>query len=128
VHTIALGVDIVEISRIGDMLVRHPGRFTSRCFTDAERGYCDAAPKLRDQRYAARFAAKEAVLKALGTGWSAGIGWRDVELVRLPTGEPSISLHAQADAIAQRRGIDRWLVSISHTDTAAIASAIGLRQ
>jgi len=126
VHPIALGVDIVEVSRIGDMLARHRDRFTSRCFTDAERGYCDAAPKLRDQRYAARFAAKEAVLKALGTGWSAGIGWRDVELVRLPTGEPAISLHARADAVARRRGIVRWLVSISHTDAAAIASAIGL--
>jgi holo-[acyl-carrier protein] synthase len=117
------GIDAVEVSRIASMLDRHADRFLERCFTAGERAYADASRR-RVEHYAARFAAKEAILKALGTGWSRGIDWKDAEIVRDDAGAPGVRLHGAAARIAFGRGIARWSISLSHTPTHAFASAI----
>jgi holo-[acyl-carrier protein] synthase len=123
---IAHGIDLVEVHRITELLDRHGERFLSRCFTDAEQAYAEESGKRRDERYAARFAAKEAVLKAIGTGWRDGIAWTDVEVIRYPSGQPAARLTGLAQQFAEDRGITSWLLSLSHTHTHAIASAIAL--
>jgi holo-[acyl-carrier protein] synthase len=125
-HLIGHGIDLVANDRIARMLDRHGEPFVTRCFTEAERAYCDANPKRRVEHYAARFAAKEAVLKALGTGWAGGITWQDVVVTRTDRGQPGVELTGIAAAVADQRGVDHWLLSLSHTDTHAIASAIGV--
>lgn len=125
-NAIAHGVDIVEVSRIEAMIERHPERFLDRCFTPGEQRYCDASTKRYAEHYAARFAVKESVLKALGTGWRSGIAWTDVEVIRRVSGEPGIALNGIACRRAHEAGIRAWLVSISHTRALAIASVIGL--
>lgn len=120
------GIDIVEIERIARALADHPQRFPERIFTVTERAYCDLAPRRRAERYAARFAVKEAVLKALGTGWTEGIHWTDLEVLRLASGEPRLLVTGRAAEIAAARGIARWTVSMSHSHTHAIGSAIAL--
>ncbi len=122
---IAHGVDIVEIARIASMLDEHGGRFVERCFTEVERSYADSGKRLRAERYAVRFACKEAVFKAIGTGWRNGISWRDVEVRRLPSGQPRIAVVGRTAEIARELGIQRWLVSLSHTDRIALASVFG---
>jgi holo-[acyl-carrier protein] synthase len=122
---LAHGIDIVEVPRIARMLREHGERFLERCFTAAEREYC-LAGKRRDEHLAGRFAAKEAVLKALGTGWKNGIAWTDVEVVRDQSGAPSVRLHGPAARLAAERGIGVWSLSLSHTAGYAVASAIGL--
>ncbi len=117
------GVDITPIARIHEMLTRHGEQFLARCFTPAETAYCRTAGRATEH-FAARFAAKEAVLKALGTGWSAGIAWTDVEVINLPSGQPTVQLHNKAAQFARDMGISRWAISISHTDDLAIASVI----
>jgi holo-[acyl-carrier protein] synthase len=120
---VGIGIDIVQLGRIRDMVGRHGDRFLARIFTEGERAYCarmtDAVPSL-----AARFAAKEAVLKALGTGWSRGIGWRDVEVVRGETGPPRIELHGEAAAVAAHLGANRFHLSLTHDGGAAVAVAV----
>jgi holo-[acyl-carrier protein] synthase len=117
------GVDIVEVARIGAMIDEHGDRFLDRCFTAAERGYSE--PRKRGSEHlAGRFAAKEAVLKALGTGWRNGIAWTDVEVVPLASGQPDLKLHGAAADAARRAGITSWSISISHTESHAMASAI----
>lgn len=123
-QVIAHGVDLVEVARIASMLAIHGDRFPMRCFTESERAYADSALGLRAQRYAARFAAKEAVLKALGTGWRSGITWKDIEVSRLPTGEPGLRLRGRCAEIAAGLRIARWHVSLSHTTASAIASVL----
>lgn len=118
------GVDLVELRRVEAMIDRHGERFLDRVFTVGERAYADRGRRRRVERYAARFAGKEAVLKALGTGWSAGVGWSEVEFVREPTGRPGVRLHGRAASIARSMGIEAWAVSLSHTATHALASAI----
>lgn len=108
------------------MLEEHPDRFLERCFTPDEQRYAAEHPKRRIEHLAARFAAKEAVLKAIGTGLSRGIAWTDVEVTRDPSGAPGVRLRGQALQIATERGITRWILSLSHTEEAAMASAIGL--
>lgn len=120
------GIDLVETARIGQMLDRHGRRFLDRCFTPSEQAYCNENDRRRVERLAARFAAKEAVLKALGTGWRDGIAWTDVEVVREPSGQPGVKLQGQAADVARRLGIGAWLLSLSHTDTHAVASVIAL--
>ena len=120
------GIDIIDTDRVARMLEQHGERFVRRCFTEGEREYVAANAKRRVEHLAGRFAAKEAVLKALGTGWSGGIGWTDVEVVRPPTGPPTVALHGEAARIAAERGIGQWSISISHIRTHAIASAIAL--
>jgi holo-[acyl-carrier protein] synthase len=118
------GIDLVEIVRIGQMLERHGPRFLERCFTAGERAYCHEGDRRRIERLAARFAAKEAVLKALGTGWRDGIAWTDVEVVREPSGQPGIRLHGEAAEVARDLGVTGWLLSLTHSDAHAVASAI----
>ena len=117
------GVDIVEVARIGAMLEEHGERFLARCFTPGERGYA-IARKRAAEHLAGRFAAKEAVLKALGTGWRSGIAWTDVEVHLLPSGQPELELHRVASGAARQRGITEWQLSISHTEVYAVASVI----
>lgn len=123
---LAHGIDIVETSRIVEMLDEHGPRFIERCFTDAEREYAEASAKRRLERYAVRFAAKEAVLKALGTGWRNGVSWRDIGIVHEPSGQPKVVLAGRCAEIARERGISQWHVSLSHTDLMAMASVIAV--
>jgi holo-[acyl-carrier protein] synthase len=119
------GIDLVEVSRIAEMLERHPERFIERVFTKAEAAHGEGH-KRRTEHLAARFAAKEAVLKALGTGWSSGVAWTDIEVVRLPTGQPTIKLSGRAAEIALQQGVSDWRISITHTDSQAMASVIAI--
>ena len=121
--TIGHGIDAAEVARIGAMIDRHGDRFLDRCFTKGERTYADAS-KRRVEHYAARFAAKEAILKCLGTGWSRGVAWTDAEVVREPSGKPGVALHGVAARIAGELGIARWSLSLTHTSEIAFASAI----
>ena len=122
---VGLGVDVCDIARIRRALERPTGeRFKTRIFTPGERAYCEQRRRGRFASYAARFAAKEAAMKALGTGWADGIRWQDVEVVRPPNGPPALVLHGRAAAIARRRGIRRWLLALSHGDASAVASVI----
>lgn len=116
------GIDLVETSRIERMLSDHPDRFIERCFTVRESE--DSQGARRIEHLAARFAAKEAALKALGTGWSRGIGWTDVAVVRAESGRPSLLVTGQAREIADEIGIDSWHVSLTHTESHASASVI----
>ena len=117
------GVDIVETARIKQMLGDHPERFLERCFTAGEQE--DSKSSRRQlEHLAARFAAKEAVLKALGTGWSQGIGWTDIEVVRAENGKPSLCITGRAREIAAELGITAWHLSMSHISSTAIASVI----
>ncbi len=118
-----IGVDIVQLSRIRDLLDRNGPRFLARVLTEGERAYCarlvDPVPSI-----ASRFAAKEAVLKALGTGWSQGIRWQDVEVIRGEYGPPSIALHGAADEIARKAGVGQVHISLTHDSGAAVAVAV----
>lgn len=118
---LSLGLDLVEVSRIRDLLERHGERFKERTFSEAERAYCDrnADPAMH---YAARFAAKEAVAKALGTGFAEGVSWSDIEVVRADNGQPSIALHGGAAERAALLGIQRLLLTLTHTKDVAAAS------
>jgi len=118
------GIDIVETSRIAGLVREHGQRFLDRCFTPAEQAYCAANIKRQVEHLAGRFAAKEAVLKVLGTGWSGGISWTDVEILRDASGRPRIALSGECQRIAEKLGIRTWHVSISHIGTHATASAI----
>ena len=120
------GVDIVEKARIDHMLTEHGERFLNRCFTAEEQRYADGNARRRMEHLAGRFAAKEAILKVLGTGWSGGIAWTDAEVVREPSGRPTVRLHGRCAEIADALGITEWWLSISHIETHAVASAIGV--
>jgi len=121
------GVDIIETSRIRAMVEEHGKRFLDRCYTPAEQEYCARNPRRYYEHLAGRFAAKEAVLKVLGTGWRGGIMWTDIEVLSEPSGQPVIRLTGETLRIASRLGVNRWLLSISHIETHAMASAIGIR-
>ncbi len=118
------GVDLVENARIARLLDDHGERFAERVFTESERAYADAGDRRRVERYAARFAAKEAAFKALGTGWRSGLSWQDIEVERNPLGQPTLVLRGGCAGRAASMGVTGWLVSLSHTDTHAIASVI----
>ena len=120
-----IGTDIIECERIGRMLVQHGERFTSHVFTDEEVRYC-SGKKVVEQHFAGRWAAKEAVLKAFGTGWIAGIAWKDVEVVIQTGGKPTIRLHRGATQKGNELGIVEVLISISHCKSHATATAIAL--
>lgn len=122
------GIDIVETRRIRQMADEHGQRFLDRCFTAAEQAYCAKNPKRYYEHLAGRFAAKEAVLKVLGTGWRGGIAWTDVEVIKDPSGQPRVSLTGECARIAAELGISAWNLSISHIETHATASAIGVRE
>ena len=120
----AVGLDAVEIGRIAEAIERHGDRFLERIYTAAERKLADDSGEARHQFYAGRFAAKEAVLKALGTGWAQGVGLRDVEIARSPGGAPRVLLHGAATARAEALGITSIHLSITHDRGYAAAFAV----
>jgi holo-[acyl-carrier protein] synthase len=119
-NDLSVGVDIIEIDRVAATLARFGDRFLQRIYTASEIAYCRGrAPQL-----AARFAAKEAVMKALGTG-TRGVGWQEVEVTRKRSGEPGIALHGRAATRAEKLGIDHLALSLSHSRHYAVASVVG---
>jgi len=120
---IAHGIDLVECERIEEMLQRHDRRFLDRVFTAAEQKYALGA-KRQTEHLAGRFAVKEAVLKVIGTGWSSGAAWTDIETVRNPSGKPQVNLFGRVAEIASSMGIRRLHVSITHARNLAIASVV----
>ena len=124
---IAHGIDLVDCPRIEKMLQRHGQRFMERIFTPLEQNYADRN-KNRVEKLAGRFAAKEAVLKLLGTGWQGKIAWTDIEVANNAAGQPQVSVSGEVKKIASKLGIKDISVSITHTANFAIASAIAIRQ
>lgn len=122
------GVDLTVVARIERMLEDHGERFCERVFTAVERAYADAGGRRRAERYAARFAAKEAAFKAIGTGWRSGIAWTDVEIVHGADGAPTLRVHGRFAEEARERGVTRWMVSLTHTDDLAMASVLAGRE
>jgi len=120
---VGLGLDIAEIDRIEAAISRHGAPFLERLFTPAEASYCERY-KNRFERYAGRFAAKEAAMKALGTGWSRGVRWRDVEVVREPGGRPTLRLAGVARKIADGLGVKNISLTITHSGNFALAQVI----
>jgi len=120
---VGTGIDIAEVERVRRAIERFGGRFLQRIYTAGEMRYCDAKAN-RFERYAARFAAKEAAMKALGTGWNHGVRWVDCEVVRMPGGRPTISFHGRAGEFASKLGVKNAALSISHTAEQAIAQVI----
>ena len=115
---------MVECSRIRQAIERHEEHFLHRVFTPVELRYC-LGRKREIEHLAGRFAAKEAVLKVLGTGWTSGICWTDVEIRNAPSGQPRVRLSGRCKQIADEAGMGEILVSISHIGTHAVASAVG---
>ncbi len=124
-NVIAHGVDMVDCKRLEESIGRHGRRFIDRVFTPAEQAYC-LGKKREIEHLAGRFAAKEAVLKVLGTGWRDGIAWTDVEVRNAPSGQPKVHLSGKCKEVADEMGLASILLSISHIETHAIASAIGV--
>ncbi|HXW61524.1 MAG TPA: holo-ACP synthase [Candidatus Acidoferrales bacterium] len=120
---VGLGLDIAEIDRIEGAITRHGRAFIERVFTPGEVSYCETY-KNRYERYAARFAVKEAAMKALGTGWRHGVRWRDIEVTRERGGKPGLRLEGVARAFADRLGVKRMSVSITHSGNLALAQVI----
>lgn len=124
---IAHGIDLVDCPRIEDMIKRHGSRFIDRVFTATEQAYADAN-KDKVEKLAGRFAAKEAILKLMGTGWRGKIAWTDIEVVNNAAGQPEVALDGEVKKIADKLGIKHISVSITHTANFAIASAVALKQ
>jgi holo-[acyl-carrier protein] synthase len=120
---ISIGIDIVEVYRIGETLTRTP-RFAERVFTGKERAYCESKGAAAAQSYAARFAAKEAFLKALKTGWRGKITWHDMEILNDADGVPNLEISGEARALMENLGADKIHLSISHTSEHAVAEVI----
>jgi len=120
---LAHGVDMVDCARLQESIDRYGERFLRRIFTPVELEYC-LGKKRRTEHLAGRFAAKEAVLKVLGTGWQGGIRWTDIEIRNNPAGRPEVTVSGRCRQIAEQQGLGEILVSISHISTHAIASAV----
>ena len=120
---VGLGIDVAEVNRIESAIRRYGQRFLQRVFTEIEIGYCQSKAN-PFERFAGRFAAKEAAMKALGTGWNHGVRWRDCEVARLPGGRPSILFHGKAAEIAAKLGVKHAALSITHTAEQALAQVI----
>ena len=123
---LGLGTDIVEIVRIGQMVERHGELFLKRVYTDEETRYCQRRKECYEH-FAGRWAAKEAVMKSLGTGFIRGVNWRDIEVISERSGQPKITLHGGAREYAQKQGIDEILITISHCRSYATATAIAVQ-
>lgn len=123
---ISVGVDMVEVERIGKALEdsRIGKRFRDRVFTEKEIAYCEKKKRGRYESYAGRFAAKEAVMKALGRGWGAKVRWLDIEVARARSGKPEIVLHNKTARLAEDLGIRRWSLSITHTRQHGLAYVV----
>ncbi|MGH9326283.1 MAG: holo-ACP synthase [Terriglobia bacterium] len=120
---IGTGIDIAETRRIEQSFRRYGDRFRDRVYTPQEIAYCERF-KNRAERYTARFAAKEAAFKALGTGWRSGVRWVDVEVTHLPSGKPELSLQGRAREFALGLGVTRMSISLSHADHYVVAQVI----
>ncbi len=125
INIVGIGTDIVECLRIAQMIERHAEQFISRVYTEHEIQYCQSR-KLSTPHFAGRWAAKEAVLKAMGTGWRRGISWRDVEVRNEPGGRPVVLLRGGAHDVVEKMGIVQILVSISHCRSHATAYAVAI--
>jgi holo-[acyl-carrier protein] synthase len=123
---IAHGIDLVDFDRIEQMLARHEQRFLERVFTTRELADADKV-KNRVEKLAGRFAAKEAVMKLIGTGWRDGIAWTDIEVVNNPLGQPEVTITGRVRQIADEKHIEQITLSITHTANFAIASAVALQ-
>jgi holo-[acyl-carrier protein] synthase len=120
---VGTGIDIAEVPRIAASIERFGDRFLQRVFTEGEIRYCESKAN-RFERYAARFAAKEAAMKAIGTGWNHGVAWRDVEVSRMPGGRPTIQFHRKAAEFAAKLGVKQVALSLTHSEHYAIAQVI----
>jgi holo-[acyl-carrier protein] synthase len=120
---VAIGIDLVEIARIEEVFARRGDRFRARVFTDDEIIYCERRAS-KFASYAARFAAKEATMKALGTGWSDGVGWMDIEVVSGPNGAPALQLHRRALERLREIGATKAHVSLTHSGSLAMAEVL----
>jgi holo-[acyl-carrier protein] synthase len=117
------GVDVIEIARIAEVLTRYGDRFCQRIYLPREILYC-RSKRSSAESFAARFAAKEAAAKALGTGIQAGVGWRDIEVVRAPSGRPSLLFHGRAADVARKLGVRNSVISLTHSRTQALAQVL----
>src|SRR6266545_6845750 len=117
------GVDLAEVGRIRDAIERYGDRFVQRIYTAAEIAYVERKAN-RFERYAGRFAAKEAGMKAIGTGWKRGVRWRDFEVANLPSGKPTLRLHGVAAEVASRLGVRAISLSLTHTAELGMAHVI----
>jgi holo-[acyl-carrier protein] synthase len=124
---VAHGIDLVDFPRIEEMIKRHGERFLNKVFTAAEQAYAEAN-KNGTEKLAGRFAAKEAVLKLVGTGWRGKIAWTDIEIINNPAGPPEVVLCGEVKKIADKLGIKHISISITHTANFAIASAVALTE
>ena len=124
---VAHGIDLVDFPRIEEMIKRHGDRFRNRVFTAAEQAYAEAH-KNSTETLAGRFAAKEAVLKLMGTGWRGKIAWTDIEVINNPSGQPEVTLSGEVEKIADKLSIKHISISITHTANFAIASAVALAE
>lgn len=120
---VGTGVDLAEVPRIKASIERFGARFTDRIFTPAEIAYVERKAN-RYERYAARFAAKEAGMKAIGTGWRRGVRWRDFEVINLPSGRPTLRFHGVAAKFAEKLKVRNVSLSITHTAEMAMAHVI----
>ena len=120
---VGTGIDLAEVPRIAAAIERFGERFLRRVFTEEEVRYCESKAN-RMERYAARFAAKEAALKALGTGWTRGVAWTDVEVRREPGGRPTVAFHGKAAEFAANLGVKHIALSLTHTKEQAMAQVI----
>jgi holo-[acyl-carrier protein] synthase len=120
---VGLGTDLAEVDRIAQSLARFGPRFTTRIYTPAEIAYVEQKAN-KAERYAARFAAKEAGMKAIGTGWRDGVSWHDFEVTNLPSGAPALHLHGKAAEFAERLGARHVHLSLTHAQTMAMAVVI----
>ena len=120
---VSIGIDIVEVYRIRETLARTP-RFAERVFTEKERAYCETKGAAAAQSFAARFAAKEAFLKALKTGWRGRITWHDMEILNDELGVPNLEIRGEARVLLENLGADKIHLSISHTTEHAVAEVI----
>ncbi len=120
---VGTGVDLAEVDRIRGSTERFGDRFIKRVFTPREIAYAERKAN-RYERYAARFAAKEAGMKAIGTGWKRGVRWRDFEVVNLPSGKPTLQFHGKAADYARKLGVRNVALSITHTRQTALAHVI----
>lgn len=120
---VGTGVDLAEVGRIRQSIARYGRRFVERIYTPAEIAYVERKAN-RFERYAARFAAKEAGMKAIGTGWRRGVTWQDFEVVNLPSGRPTLKLHGVAADFARRMGVRNISLSLTHTAELGMAHVI----
>jgi holo-[acyl-carrier protein] synthase len=120
---VGLGIDVAEVERIREAIERHGARFIERIYTRAEIAYAESKAN-RYERYAARFAAKEAAMKAIGTGWKRGVRWQDFEVANLASGRPTLQFHGAAAKFAQGLGVRNIALSITHTAREGLAIVI----